>query len=720
MDYTALSNFITGRLTGGFPRRSGSIPILIFLHLFLGTVSFTATSQHLDRIDSLKSILQKQSGSDEYATLLELTFAYVDKDNNQSLRFIDQANATAIALGDTAKIVKCGRIKGQLLRRLDRLDEAMAIFDKLLAVAKRNDLQKDYNLMLNSLALAYTDRGNYDKALEYHFQSLDIREREGNQDEISISLGNIGFVYYKLDDITKAIEYFERSLQLAKKSEDEPEPYARLLINLGHCYKTISDYDKANDYFESGLELCGNNCPFDLLIDGEYGLGATYIEQAKFAEAEVHFNQSYTMAVQADNKRFQAENLIHLSKIAMSRNEYDSAEQRLERAEVLAQRSGYLELLGRIYPEFVTLYKQRKDYERASHYQDRYIQLKDSLFSEGLIKKVATAQAKIEERENIKTIANKDEELARQRTLNLAFVVIAVLATLLVFMLYRSNSARRKANERLDNEVKAATKDLQAANQLLAEVNQELDHFIYKTSHDIRGPLATLKGLCNVALADVNDATALRYLNKLDFTASQLDTLLRRLQKINQINNAATQASAIDFEEIVNSVVLMERRKGFPKRLTIQRQIQQDIVYTSDIELVTLILENLIANAIKFYDASDRIDPFVKVTIGMEDAAVVIRVIDNGIGIGEVNPEELFHIFARASERSLSGGIGLYLSRRATQKLGGEIDLHSTPEGHTEVVVTLPIKHNAVLESTAKQGGQKTLVEHQDSAAISN
>jgi signal transduction histidine kinase len=702
MEYRALSNFIHGGFASDSPRRSGCIPILIFLHFFFVTAPFAANCQYDGRIDSLRRVLQEQSGSSKYATLLELTFAYVDKDNKQSFEFIDQANATALALGDTSKIVKCGRIKGQLLRRLEQLDEAIAIFNSVLPIAKRNDLKQDYKLMLNSLAMAYTERGFYDKALEYHFQSLDIRERDGSKEEIGISLSNIARVYYKLDDFTKAIEYYERSLALQKKSDADPE-YANTLINLGHCYRSLFLFDKAIEYYQNGLNQCSESCPVHMVIDAEYGIGAIYIHQKKFDEAKGHFTYSYKMALESDNKRFQADNLIHLSEIAKNQHQYDSAQQMLIKAESLAQTSGYPELLGRIYPEFVTLYKQQSNYERASYYQDKYIQLKDSLFSESLIKKVATAQAKIEERENIKTIANKDVELARQRTLNVAFIVIAVLATMLVFMLYRSNAARRKANERLDNEVKAATKDLQEANQLLAEVNLELDHFIYKTSHDIRGPLATLKGLCNVALADVNDATALRYLNKLDFTASQLDTLLRRLQKINQINNAPTQTSSIDFEAIVNNVVLTERRKGFPKRLTIQREIQQDITYASDVELVTLILENLIANAIKFYDASDRIDPFVKVSITMEDADVVIRVIDNGIGIGGVNPEELFHIFARASERSISGGIGLYLSRRATQKLGGGIDLHSTSEGYTEVVVTLPIKNSHMVEIEQKQ-----------------
>ena len=58
------------------------------------------------------------------------------------------------------------------------------------------------------------------------------------------------------------------------------------------------------------------------------------------------------------------------------------------------------------------------------------------------------------------------------------------------------------------------TIDLARVNQSLKQVNDELDNFIYKTSHDIRGPLASLKGMCNVALMDVKDPIALEYLKK--------------------------------------------------------------------------------------------------------------------------------------------------------------------------------------------------------------
>src|SRR5690606_7682988 len=130
--------------------------------------------------------------------------------------------------------------------------------------------------------------------------------------------------------------------------------------------------------------------------------------------------------------------------------------------------------------------------------------------------------------------------------------------------------------------------------------------------------------------------------------------------------------------------------KGLPSRLVIQKDICENIGFQSDKEFVRIILENLIDNAIKFYNDSDRVEPFVKISIHGVDDHVSIHVVDNGIGISQVHPDKIFQMFSRASERSETGGIGLYITKTAAEKLGGNVNLKTTPEGYTEFFVTLP------------------------------
>ena len=295
-----------------------------------------------------------------------------------------------------------------------------------------------------------------------------------------------------------------------------------------------------------------------------------------------------------------------------------------------------------------------------------------------------------------------------------ALTLIACLAILLVCVLYHANIVKKKVNRQLseakntieaqnkqlsalnrnlEKMVDARTQQLKSTNEALKRVNSELDNFIYKTSHDIRGPLASLKGMCNVALLDVKDPLALEYFSKLDLTAERLNTILTRLLIINQINNSAPAYELIDLSELLDDVILTQKKKGIPHRMTFGKDVEPDLVFYSDKALVRIILENLVDNAIKFYNDSERISPKVLVKALRSDKEIHISVIDNGIGITQVDPDKIFQMFSRASERSDTGGIGLYLTKTATEKIGGRIDLRTTPDGYTEFCVTFAIQN---------------------------
>jgi signal transduction histidine kinase len=68
------------------------------------------------------------------------------------------------------------------------------------------------------------------------------------------------------------------------------------------------------------------------------------------------------------------------------------------------------------------------------------------------------------------------------------------------------------------------------------------------------------------------------------------------------------------------------------------------------------------------------------------------------VGIAQMDREKIFQMFVRASERSETGGIGLYLAKLATEKLGGDINLISTDEKYTEFIVRFPPDLGAIIE----------------------
>ena len=117
----------------------------------------------------------------------------------------------------------------------------------------------------------------------------------------------------------------------------------------------------------------------------------------------------------------------------------------------------------------------------------------------------------------------------------------------------------------------------------------------------------------------------------------RLNSILTRLVIINQINNSKISVEPIDFKAIVNEVLMLEKKKGLPPDLKITTFIDPQASIDSDKELVRIVLENLIDNAIKFYNDSERVESFMNVHISrVENASVKI----SGSGNTHINVTE--------------------------------------------------------------------------------
>jgi signal transduction histidine kinase len=215
--------------------------------------------------------------------------------------------------------------------------------------------------------------------------------------------------------------------------------------------------------------------------------------------------------------------------------------------------------------------------------------------------------------------------------------------------------------------------------------------------------LVTLKGVCNVALLDVKDVVALDYLQKLDATSTKLNVILTRLLIVNKINLWELEATLIDCVDLINQIIETEKINGIPDNMVIEYEIDPDIKLFSDRFLLMLVVENLIDNAIKFYNDSTRVSPFVKIKIHQEEDKVKMIVMDNGIGVNSSDKDQIFHLFTRASDRSETGGIGLYLSKMAADRLGGEVILANTSPSGSEFHLILPADVTPVIEMRGLQ-----------------
>lgn len=672
---------------------------------------------NVERLDSLQRELE--SSTDRLIKvdlLMELMRELINSDLDEAFRLSKSAVALSEQSGDSLRMVKTYFAQGFILRRQNRLPESIELLNRAMRIGERNQFSSDLGRIYNSLAIAYTFSGKYANALSIHFKSLEFNEQKGTKEDVSITLNNIGFVYFKLKNYQEARSFYVRSLHI-KDSIQSTFDVDRLLINLALCENQLKNYEQAENYIVKGLRLCGENCDPPIRLEAELGLGMSFLERRNDTQAIIHFREAYRISKNLNENRFTTESLISLAQINIRRQEYADALIFLDEAEDVAATAQYPDLLIQVFKNKSRIYYSLNEYKNAAIYQARYIHLKDSIYSDELINNLADVKAEFEERENLKTIREQDqvlqlkeEVIQRQRLQTIFITIIACLGIALTYLLFRFSrelqrkrtdlsvknkqlyevqNALRKVNRELDQLVEERTKDLAEINQSLVSTNEELDYFIYKTSHDIRGPLASLLGLAHLGKLEVTEPVASNYLHQIDGTASKLNVVLSKMAKINQISRGELQPTRVDLQAVLNAIIARQTAQLPPGRVEVSIDMVGDVQLISDAALIETCLENLVSNAIKYRSESVRIQPFVNIQVEQKMHAVLVRVIDNGIGIPEMPQEQLFRMFVRASERSETGGIGLYLAKLSATRIFGKLSYSKNEQGHTVFTLLL-------------------------------
>jgi ligand-binding sensor domain-containing protein/signal transduction histidine kinase len=227
--------------------------------------------------------------------------------------------------------------------------------------------------------------------------------------------------------------------------------------------------------------------------------------------------------------------------------------------------------------------------------------------------------------------------------------------------------------------------------QKLMAANKELDDFMYRAAHDLKGPLARIKGLVHLGRLETHDDIAMDYFDKLDKITVDMLQILNRIRHIHDIKNKVINKELIDFEAITEQVLYSLIVKQDTSRLKIQTEITPHLDFESDKELISMILYNLLNNATTYqrYSTDSKVIISIKPTYSLEKYYnVEIMITDNGIGIDESEKHRVFEMFFVGTPISKGMGLGLYETKIIAEKLNGEVGF-SCKNGWTKFWVKL-------------------------------
>lgn len=226
--------------------------------------------------------------------------------------------------------------------------------------------------------------------------------------------------------------------------------------------------------------------------------------------------------------------------------------------------------------------------------------------------------------------------------------------------------------------------------QLNYKVN-ELNTFMYKATHDLRSPLASVTGLIKLAKDITGQPELKSYFDMIDTSINRMDKLLIDLFNIVNVTQGKLSISVIDFETMIDEILDSLSNRPHFSEIVFRKKIQLDtLFFQSDNRLLYSVLQNIIDNAIKYKRVSSLAEPIILITITVMDNVARISVTDNGSGIPAELQDKVFDMFFRATSGTNGTGLGLYIVKSTVEKLGGEVRLKSEVNHGTSVFVTLP------------------------------
>lgn len=225
----------------------------------------------------------------------------------------------------------------------------------------------------------------------------------------------------------------------------------------------------------------------------------------------------------------------------------------------------------------------------------------------------------------------------------------------------------------------------------LTSVNKNLQTFLYRASHDLRAPLASMLGLINAGTMYLKEKSSGEYLEKMKITALKMDNLLKELTDITRLEGTESKYEKIKFGSLVSDIIGRLCNNEDFKFVKISVKSKTNKEFYSDPFMLDSILQNLICNAVK-YRKRGILDPKVYIRLKKINRQYIISVSDNGIGIRADIQPKVFEMFFKGHEEISGTGLGLYMVKIAVEKLHGRVKLTSRQGQGTTVKVFLPVE----------------------------
>ena len=668
------------------------ITLIIILFVFLGH----SQTKELDSL-SIQLAFENQDTLKVRTSLKLIKSLYDIKDYDRALKYIIESEKLSSSLNYTKGIAEVTYFKaliytqkGDYINAVSGYEKSKNLYRNLkdsLGVAKIN----------NSISLIEIKRGNYTKGIQYALAAINQLEKKDLKNELSSAYCNLAKAYQNINAADKAIDYGLKAVENQIQINDNvglTQSYSLL----AELYSSKNENRKAIEYYEKVLK--GKNKDIDSIKGRIFPkLGAEYLKFNDYEKASSYLNEGLNINRKFDNKQGVLFALNTLGDLNLQTNKLTQAEEQLYEAGSIAKSLNNKSELLRYYKLMIALDSTKNKFESAFMWQREYFNLKNRLNSD---KQNNNDTVALEFNPNFeKDLAANDDSFVGLGgsfdKFKLIFygllAALAIVSTFLILIYLKRNSNIKYTQELEEKNLKIELQNEAFLEQTkhLENVNNVKDKLFSIVSHDLKDSLSSINGFIDL----LKDGSLSReefdnLIPELSENANNASLLLFNLLNWSksQMQSLEPKPTLFDIQEVFEEKVKLIDQRMESKGIELVDHSLRDFAY-ADRSMFEIVVQNLLANALKFCKSGDTIT----ISNHISNGSCIISIADTGIGISKQNIDKLFKnsSFTTVGTNNEKGtGLGLSICKELVELNNGKIWVESTPNVGSTFYVQLP------------------------------